>query len=154
MQQAYGLKLEQEELNMNENKNALTVSAIRSAVDAQPARSAWSRGVKAYASDLLDELDDQVRHGYTDAEDLESPSLLKRALLNGADSWSQYSWGGSSLIYDGNIAERVCCPSELKKTRGGDRRPNCREEWLDVQARALNQAEIRIRRAVSALLRG
>lgn len=139
---------------MNEHKNALTVSAIRSAVDAQPARSAWSRGVKAYASDLLDTLDEQVRHGCTDAEDLETPSLLKLALLNGADSWSQYSRGGSALIYNGDIAERVCCPSELKKTRGGERRPNCREEWLDVQARALGQAEIRIKRAVSALLRG
>lgn len=139
---------------MNENKNTITVSAIRSALNAQPARSAWSRGVKAYANDLLDELEEQVSRGYTDAEDLETPSLLKRALLNGAYSWDQYSWGGCALIYNGDIADRVCCPSELKKTRGGERRPNCREEWLDVQARALYQAAIRIQRAVSALLRG
>lgn len=51
-----------------------------------------------------------------------------------------YNWGGSSLIYDADIAGRLCCPSELKKTRNGERRPNSREEWLDVQARALYQA--------------
>jgi hypothetical protein len=33
-----------------------------------------------------------------------------------------------------------CTPSELKKTHNGERKPNKNEEWLDVQARALNQA--------------
>ena len=51
------------------------------------------------------------------------------------------------MIYDGDIAERLCCPSELKKTRNGERRPNSREEWLDVQARALRQASYMVRRA-------
>ena len=45
-----------------------------------------------------------------------------------------------SLIYNEDIAERLCTPSELKKTRHGERRPNAREEWLDTQARALFQA--------------
>nr|DAP26633.1 MAG TPA: hypothetical protein [Bacteriophage sp.] len=65
-------------------------------------------------------------------------------MLNGAQDWEQYSWGGSALIYDYDIAERLCCPSELKKTRNGERRPNSREEWLDVQARALYQAASRV----------
>lgn len=71
-------------------------------------------------------------------------------MLNGADSWSQYSWGGSALIYDGDIAERLCSPSEYKRSREGERRPNSQEEWLDVQARALFQAAnmiIRLARA-------
>ncbi|HZK45919.1 MAG TPA: hypothetical protein VFD34_06795, partial [Clostridia bacterium] len=71
-------------------------------------------------------------------------------LLNGADNWNQYSYGGSALIYDGDIAERLCSPSEYKRSREGERRPNSREEWLDVQARALNQAAnmiIRLARA-------
>jgi hypothetical protein len=46
-----------------------------------------------------------------------------------------------------DIAERLCTPSELKKTRHGDRKPNSREEWLDVQARALYQASNRIKHA-------
>ena len=65
-------------------------------------------------------------------------------MLNGAQDWNKYSWGGSSLIYDGDIAERLCTPSELKKTRNGERRPNGREEWLDTQARALHQAAKRV----------
>lgn len=51
-------------------------------------------------------------------------------------------------MYDGDIAAALCTPSELKKTRNGDRRPNSREEWLDVQARALRQA---FRRVYSAI---
>lgn len=65
----------------------------------------------------------------------------RKALLNGADNWRQYSYGGCALIYDSDIAETLCSPSELKKVKGGDRQPNSRESWLDVQARALYQAE-------------
>lgn len=60
--------------------------------------------------------------------------------LNGARDWKQASEGGSWLIYNEDIAERLCSPSELKKTAGGRRRPSARESWLDVQARALHQA--------------
>lgn len=73
--------------------------------------------------------------------------MVKEWLKNGASDWDQYSWGGSSLIYNSDIAERLCCPSELKKTRNGERRPNSREEWLDTQARALRQAAGRLTRA-------
>ena len=65
---------------------------------------------------------------------------LNKELLNGAANWREYSYGGCALIYDGDIAERLCAPSEYAKTRGGERAPNARESWLDVQARALGQA--------------
>lgn len=117
-----------------------TVNEIREAIEAKNARSAWSRGVKEYALELLDELEDAISGGYFDAEDIEAPALLSRQLLNGASDWSQYSWGGCSLIYNQDIAERLCNASELEKTRHGDRRPNAQEEWLDTQARALGQA--------------
>jgi len=78
--------------------------------------------------------------------------LQKRYLmLNGAQNWYQYSWGGCSLIYDRDIAERLCTPSELKRTKNGERRPNQNEEWLDVQARALRQAARKIEAAVDTL---
>lgn len=98
-------------------------------------RSAWNEGVKEYALEMLEDF--ARDHGEDTA-----PTMAD--LLNGADNWEQYSWGGCSLIYDGDIAERLCTPSELKRTRNGERRPNSREEWLDVQARALNQAARRI----------
>ena len=113
---------------------------IRAALDAHRARSAWGRGVKAYAAELLEELEELSLGGYFAADDISDKTKATAAMLNGAKDWRQYSWGGSALIYDGDIAERLCNPSELKKTRGGERRPNAQEDWLDVQARALGQA--------------
>jgi len=75
--------------------------------------------------------------------------VTKENLLNGARDWSEYSYGGSSLIYDGDIAERLATPSEIKKcTRvdGSLRNPNSSETWLDVQTRALRQAASKILR--------
>lgn len=111
-------------------------------------RGAWNNGVKLYALELLEDIDTAINDGYFAADDLTAPKLLDRQMLNGADSWDQYSYGGCSLIYDSDIAERLCNPSELKKTRNGERNPNSRETWLDCQARALKQAARRVRYAV------
>lgn len=126
-----------------------TTNDIRTAIESAKARSAWNRGVIVYALELIEELEEAISGGYFDAEYIESPKLLERQLLNGASDWSQYSWGGCSLIYNEDIAERLCTPSELKKTRNGERRPNSREEWLDTQARALRQAAHHIQRAAA-----
>lgn len=121
-----------------------TVEMIRESIANEKQRSAWDKGVNEYAFELLDSLEEDIECGYFAEEDIASPAMLRSALLNGAGSWGAYSWGGCSLCYDGDIAERLCTPSELKKTRGGDRRPNRTEEWLDVQGRALYQAANRI----------
>jgi len=110
-----------------------TIKAIRNALESTKATSAWARGVKEYAMELLEEMDGDMEFYGSPAD--------KKALLNGASDWNQYSWGGCSFIYDSDIAERLSTPSELKRTRNGERRPNAREEWLDIQARALYQAE-------------
>lgn len=111
-------------------------------------RSAWSRGVTAYAVDMLQQITNYYNDGYISSDNLATWATAEAAALNGARDWSEYSWGGSALVYDGDIAAALCTPSELKKTRNGDRRPNSREEWLDVQARALRQA---FRRVYSAI---
>lgn len=136
-----------------EAEEAPTTSAdnfarIRSALEASPARSAWARGVKEYAAELLEGLEEATLGGWFDLDDLASPKLVSRALLNGASDWEQYSWGGSALIYDEDIARRLCSPSELKRTHDGERRPNACEEWLDTQARALFQASALLRRII------
>lgn len=102
-------------------------------IEATPARSAWRKGVKAYALEMLEGAED----GFSLA-----------SLLNGAESWRAYSYGGCALIYDADIAERLCSPSEFRKTREGQRAPNSRETWLDVQARACGQAATLISAAV------
>ena len=111
-------------------------------------RSAWSRGVTAYAVDMLQQIADYYKDGYISADDLTTWTTAEAVALNGARNWSEYSWGGSALVYDGDIAARLCCPSELKRTRNGERRPNSREEWLDTQARALYQAANRVYKAL------
>jgi len=78
---------------------------------------------------MVEELADQLDSTY-------SPEKL----LNGATDWHAYSCGGNALIYNSDIAERLCSPSELKRCKGGDNQPSPRESWLDVQARALRQA--------------
>jgi len=118
----------------------MTKQSIFSALGSlKPRRSAWSRAVRLYAVELIESLDDSA--------DLSNETLLHKALLNGADDWQRYSEGGCSLIYDADIAERVCSPSELKRRKGGERQPNARENWLECQARALGQAERVVLRA-------
>ena len=127
-----------------EERSGITVQAIRERVEEKKPRSAWDRGVLQYAEELLDNLEEAIDGGYFHQDDLEAPKVLERAMLNGADDWNQYSWGGCSLIYNADIAERLCTRSELKRKRGGYLRPNSNEEWLDTQARALFQASRRI----------
>lgn len=110
----------------------IDINAITTTIKNSKARSAWDKGVTLYALELLDNL--------RDLPAADSRQEIQKALLNGARDWDEYSWGGCSLIYNGDIAERLCSPSELKRCRGGEWRPNRREEWLDVQARALYQA--------------
>ena len=92
------------------------------------AKSAWSKGVEIYAQELQEFLTEN------------NLPATKEAMLNGARDWKEYSYGGCSLIYDCQIAERLCSPSELKRTDNGRLMPNRNENWLDVQARALHQA--------------
>lgn len=117
----------------------MQVSAIYDVLNNQRTRSAWERGVVAYAESMLDEFEPE--------EELH-PRTVEKALLNGAPSWHDYSWGGCALIYDADIARRLCTPSELRKTRNGQRRPNAQEEWLDTQARACFQAAQLVKRIV------
>ena len=133
---------------MTENNNLIERFNVE--LNARKDRSAWDKGVTVYAFSLVEDLEEMIQY-YNRIPS--NSSELKKWLLNGADNWQQYSWGGSSLIYNCDIAERLCTPSELKKTRNGERRPNCREEWLDVQARALYQACNRVAKIYNNLMK-
>lgn len=117
---------------------------IKETLETRKDRNAWDKGVTIYALELLEEYAERAAY---EGRQAANTAEFKEWLKNGASDWDQYSWGGSSLIYNSDIAERLCCPSELKKTRNGERRPNSREEWLDTQARALRQAAGRLTRA-------
>lgn len=129
----------------------------------KPARSHWERAVIADAIDMLHDAIEELRD--TPEEAPRNLTELTAQLLNVSTStlksWGrdngnggikdlyrcahESSWGGSHLCYDYDIARHYCTPSELKRTRDGERRPNAREEWLDVQARAIYQAVSKIR---------
>lgn len=129
--------------------SATTFEKMNAALEARKDRSAWNKGVTLYAFELVQELQERAKY---ERRNPEPGAECKLWMLNGAQDWEQYSWGGSALIYNGDIAERLCCPSELKKTRNGERRPNSREEWLDTQARALHQAASRVLRLYRSIV--
>lgn len=131
--------------------SATTFEKMNTALEDRKDRSAWSKGVTVYALELVEELQDRAAY---ERRNPEPGKECREWMLNGAQDWNQYSWGGSSLIYDGDIAERLCTPSELKKTRHGERRPNSQEEWLDTQARALHQAASRVLRLYRSIMIG
>lgn len=108
--------------------------AVLNDCDEKPERSAWGRGVQAYMDEIAHTIADQVY------EVEPTRAAIEHIALNGARNWSQYSWGGCSLVYDEDIAKLLCPPSEFKRKRNGALPPNSCEEWLDVQARALAQA--------------
>jgi len=105
--------------------------------------SKWQEGVNLYTDELREFLSD---------EGLE-PTLEN--MLNGASNWSDFSYGGSSFIYDYDIAERLATPSEIKcrtrKDGSFNSMANARETWLDVQARALYQASRKVLRDAKQL---
>lgn len=118
-------------------------------LEARNDRSAWDKGVTLYALELVEELRERAAYK---GRSPEPGKECREWMLNGAQDWDAYSWGGSALIYNSDIAERLCCPSEFKKTRNGERRPNSREEWLDTQARALYQACNRVARLYRSIV--
>ena len=114
---------------------------LRKLVEEIPNTSAWKRGVKEYTDELLDNLEEKAQYYERLPRNVNE---LEEWLLNGAMDWEDYSYGGCSLIYDSQIAERLCTPSELKRKDGGRIAPNRRESRLDVQTKALRDAYCRI----------
>lgn len=146
-QEAKPLNDETEEITMN---TYTIYERMTAELEAKPQRSAWDRGVTAYALELVEALEEAAAYNKRNPETAKECAAW---LLNGAQDWEQYSYGGSALVYDCDIAERLCTPSELKRNRNGERRPNSREEWLDTQARALWQACNRVSRMYGRIIK-
>lgn len=115
-----------------------TITQIKTEIEKTSCRSAWKRGVKVYALELLNALAEN--RGYNGLDGYVNSLEIRKELLNGAKNWYEYSYGGCSLINDYEIAERLCTPSELKRKKGGELPPNSCESWLNVQSRALHMA--------------
>lgn len=123
---------------------------ITNAEKIAPKRNCWDRGVNLYVNEILENIEENLDYKTwynfpmsTSAKDIE------KIALNGAENWRQYSYGGCSLCYDFQIAARLCTPSEFERVDHGDKQPNSRENWLDVQSRALYQAWQIVSRAIN-----
>lgn len=101
--------------------------------DEKSARSAWGRGVQAYAAEIVGGL---------------GSDILLDDITKDFDKAIEDSYGGCYLIYDEDIAMRLCCPSELKRVKYGEKQPNSRESWLTMQARAIYQARLHVRKLI------
>lgn len=130
------------------------IKAMIKDIISQSARSAWARGVRNYALMLARNLREREKDAQRNGEPstLRSREVVRAALLNGAEDWTQYSYGGCAYIYDEDIALHTCTASEYRRKRGGKLQPNPAETWLDVQARALYQASVKVLRAYDLAL--
>lgn len=120
-----------------------TINKVLTEVRKENPRSAWGKGVKKYAIGVLEGVKEWRGGDYN-----LTLTNYKKEILMGAPNWKEYSWGGSAYVYDEQIAKVLSTKTELKKTKNGQLRPNAREEWLDVQARALYQADRMIGNAI------
>lgn len=132
---------------MTYEQSILWIGKMKREIDRElsfrPRMAQYSKAVHMYALDLLSKLEENLSY---DESGIDSMDDLKKKLLNGADNWSHYSWGGCSLVYDYDIAKRVCTPSEFKRKREGALSPRRGAEWLDIQAGCLKIAAYKITR--------
>ena len=88
------------------------IAKIAAELETLKGRSAWDKGVTLYAWELLDEIQERADYEHKEPE---TTAELTEYALNGAESWEQYSWGGSALIYNGDIAGR---PNSKRRATG------------------------------------
>lgn len=77
---------------------------IKKELEARKDRSAWNKGVTVYALELLEEYQERAAYEGREAADR---AEFKAWLLNGADSWESYSYGGCSLMDNSMIASAL-----------------------------------------------
>ena len=96
------------------------IEEIRKALEERKDRSAWNKGVTVYALELLEVYEERAKYEERDAEDRKE---FREWIKNGADGWEAYSWGGSSLIYNGDqtvVKNGLTCKQELYIKRQTD----------------------------------
>lgn len=105
------------------------------------AKSQWNKGVVLYTKELLERLFEHYSQEQIAVRVKDGFGTFTRALWYGASSWDQYSEGGCALIYDEDIAKRLCPPSQIRRLKDGSiAKPTKNTTWIKVQATALANA--------------
>lgn len=97
------------------------------------AGSARERAVMEYRKELVEQLAERADYEGRAPKDARE---LKAWALNGASSWTQYSYDGNSCVYTGDIAERLLGVYDEAIARGCD--------LMELQGDALRKAYLSI----------
>ena len=120
----------------------MTIEKLKSILEEEyeSTKGTYKKAIILYALELVDNIGDNYTTTQEQRDNLEKieKQELKALALNGAHSWSQYSWGGCSLCYNCDILERLFCPSIVKKYENADTVQGV--HLLYRQANALAQA--------------
>lgn len=99
----------------------------------------WRKGVRDYAIDLISDLLERRPGAKINVNEPGWRKALEKSLMNGCDSWEQYS-DGSTLCYNYDICERLCTDKQKKRFDYGNKWPRSNFDWIDLQESALRQA--------------
>ena len=101
-----------------------------------PCRSQWSKGIEFYSHFLAEKLNDNYLPENIEVED------IFKILLNGAENWHQFAWGGCGQVYNEDIANTLLTPSQRKRITKADTFNGF--HLLDLEADALKYASARV----------
>lgn len=124
------------------------IKDIRNELENCSARSAWDRGVRDFAVDMFEKYLERRNLSIWDGS-VRIGKITEEDLLDGAKNWSRYSRDGNYLVYDQDICRALCSQRDQKRTQDGKFPPNDKEDWIDFQARALQQAAQKVMKAVN-----
>lgn len=104
-------------------------------------KSKWRKGVISIAIDRLDEMDNGATITWHNLLNGALWSDKEATFENISSACDKYAWGGCGLICDEDIADLLATKSEAYYKNGNLKgKPNAREQWLDLYAKAVYQA--------------
>lgn len=79
-------------------------------------------------------------------KDIKDYETLKKATLNGFDTFKQASYGGRFVVGNYKLAQLFCTPKQLERLENRKRFPQGVDgwPWVDIQARALSQCVLEL----------
>lgn len=101
-----------------------------------PCRAQWEKGVEFYTHFLAERFNDNYL-----PENIEMKNIIV-ILLNGAENWHQFAWGGCGQVYNEEIATTLLTPSQRKRITLSDTFRGY--SLLDLEAHALAEAASRV----------
>lgn len=104
-----------------------------------PRRSAWDKGVYAFAVRILDAYESRTAWQREDLLPNNKAAFIE-CLRRSWGNWSAFDHNTAHPLTAEAVCKALCSPSEAKKKKNGILPPNAFESWADVATRAYSQA--------------